>query len=200
MKQDDFIRLLHGVQHGFFIERQQGAQIHDLEIDAFFFEFLGCLQRDVHHRTVGDDADVGPRPANGSLADGYDKVVRGKLFLYPPIKELVLEIDDRIGVPDRGLDQSLGIVRRGGANHFQARRVHKIHFGILRMERSAVNTAATGSADNNRDACAPAVTALGREIRDLIEGAGNEVRELHLSDRPHSHQRCADGGPHDGGF
>ena len=112
----------------------------------------------------------------------------------------MFEIDDRIGIANRGLDQSLRVVRRRRADDLQARRVHEVHFRILRMERSAVNAAAARSANDDGNAGAPAIAALRGEVRDLIECAGNEIGELHLGDRPHSHQRRADGGADDCGF
>src|SRR5262249_38482996 len=61
-------------------------------------------------------------------------------------------------------------------------------------ERSAVNASAAGATNDDRNARAPTVPALCCEIRDLVESAGDEVRELHLGHRTHSHERCADGG------
>jgi len=51
------------------------------------------------------------------------------------------------------------------------------------VERPAVHVAARGPADDDGHADAPAVAALGRVGRDLVEGAGDEVDELHLDDR-----------------
>ena len=47
---------------------------------------------------------------------------------------------------------------------------------------------------------APAIPALGGEVGDLVEAAGDEVGELHLGDGPHAHQRRADRGADDAGL
>src|SRR5205085_11512796 len=62
------------------------------------------------------------------------------------------------------------------------------------------NTAAAGAAHHDRNSGSPAVPALRGEIRDLIESAGDEIRELHFRDRTHSHERGANRGSHDSGF
>ncbi len=46
----------------------------------------------------------------------------------------------------------------------------------------------------------PAVAALGGEIHDLVEAAGDEIGELHLGHRAQPHERGADGRAHDGRF
>src|SRR5262245_52489062 len=68
------------------------------------------------------------------------------------------------------------------------------------MEGSAMNTATARSTDDDRNACAPAVSTLCCEIRNLIESAGNEIRELHFRDRPHPHQCGANGRSHNSRF
>src|SRR5678815_4956309 len=68
-----------------------------------------------------------------------------------------------------------------------------MHFGVLRMKRSTVNAAATWSADHDGHSSAPAIAALGSEVRDLIERAGDEVCKLHFRNRTHAHQCSANG-------
>src|SRR2546428_5107785 len=65
------------------------------------------------------------------------------------------------------------------------------------MERPSPDPAARGAPNDDGNSGAVAPAALGGEIGDLVEGAGNEVDELHFRDGPHPHQRCADGGPDD---
>ena len=49
-------------------------------------------------------------------------------------------------------------------------------------------------------ASSPAIMVLGRDLGDLVEGAGNEVGELHFHDRAQAHHRGADGGAHNTGL
>ena len=59
-----------------------------------------------------------------------------------------------------------------------------------------MDTAAEWSPDDHRNRRSPPVMILGRHLRDLVEGAGNEVGKLHLHDRAQAHHRGADGGSH----
>src|SRR5215831_13186033 len=68
------------------------------------------------------------------------------------------------------------------------------------MKWPAVHAAAARAANDDRDAGAPAVAAFRREICDLVEGARNEVGELHLRNGTHTHQRSAYGCADDGRF
>lgn len=60
------------------------------------------------------------------------------------------------------------------------------------MERPAVNATAERRADNHGHRGSPSIMVLGRHLGDLVEGAGNKVRELHLHDRAQAHHGCAD--------
>ena len=152
------------------------------------------------HRSVGNDSHVGPSPSNGSLADWHNEVIQGKLFLDAAIQEFVLEINNGVRIADRCFDKPLRIVSRRRTYDFETGCVHVVHFGILRMKRAAVDASSARSSHNDGDARAPAVTAFGGEIGDLVESAGNEIGELHFGDGTHSHEGRTNGGPHDPGF
>ena len=55
---------------------------------------------------------------------------------------------------------------------------------VLGMKGTAAESPARGAAKDHRHRDAPTVVALGGEIDNLIEGAGNEVGELKLDDGP----------------
>ena len=112
----------------------------------------------------------------------------------------MLEEEDGIVVADRGLDQALGVVGRGRLDDLQAGRVGEVGLGVLRVERPAVHAAAGRAADDERHADAGAVARLGGEVRDHVEGARDEVDELHLGHGPHPHHRGPDRGADDGGL
>ena len=73
-------------------------------------------------------------------------------------------------------------------------------FRAFRMERSAMYAAAERSPDHHRDGCAPAIVVFRCHLGDLIKGAGNEVRKLHLHDWPHPHHRRSDRSSHKAGL
>src|SRR5215472_4698217 len=68
------------------------------------------------------------------------------------------------------------------------------------MKRAAMDAAAGRRADHDGHARAPAVTAFGREIDDLVVGAGDEIRKLDFGDRPQPHEAGADGRAHNRRF
>ena len=63
--------------------------------------------------------------------------------------------------------------------------------GILRVERAAAHVAAARSADDHRAREKGAVPRRGDVVGEDAVGAGDEVDELHLADRPHAHVRRA---------
>ena len=186
VQHDDFARLLGRSQDRLAVERDKRAQIQYLHADALAGRTLGGLQRDMNHPAVGDDRDVGSFATDVGLADGNGVVLGGQFLLDRAVEVFVLEVNHRVVVADRRLDQALGVIGRRWLHHLEARRVHVGHFDVLRMERAAVDVAAGGSADDQGDGLAPAVAALGREVRDLVEAAGHEICELHLEHRAQS--------------
>src|SRR4051794_25241865 len=59
------------------------------------------------------------------------------------------------------------------------------------MEGAAREAAAGRQPDDDRDRRAGAVALLRRDRDEVIPGAGDEVRELHLGDGAHAHDRGA---------
>src|SRR5207249_831728 len=173
VKQNHLVCFLYRLQDSFVVERQKRPEIEHVKIDSFFFQFLCCFKRDIDHRSICDDGDISAVAADRSLADRYDKVIGREFFLYAAIQEFVLEINHGVGIADCGFDQSLRVICGRRTDHFQSRSVDEVHFRILRVERSTMDTAAAGPSYHDRNACAPTVTALRREIRDLVESAGN---------------------------
>ena len=187
MEKDDLVCFFHRFEHRFLVEGQQRTQIDNFQVDSFHFQFLRGVQREIEHCAVRHHTNVAAVPAHSRLADRHHEVFGRKLFFHAPVEKLVFEIDDRIRVSNSSLDQPLRIVRRRRAHDLQAGRMNVVHFGILRMEGSAVNAAAARSADHNGHACSPAVSAFRSKVRNLIESAGDKIGKLHFGDRTHSH-------------
>ena len=152
------------------------------------------------HRGIGDDGDIGAGAFHVGLADRHDIVFRRQNRLHAPIEELVLEINHRVGIADRRLQESLGVIRCGRSDDFEPRRMKEPAFRAFRMERPAVHPAAKWRADDQRHRRAPTIVVLGRHLGDLIEGAGDKIGELHLHDGAHAHHSRADRGSHEPGL
>ena len=67
---------LDGLENGFFVERQQGAQVDDFGFDAFLGEGFGGFERSVHHGGVGKDGEVLAFAAHDGFADGHGVIAR----------------------------------------------------------------------------------------------------------------------------
>src|SRR4029453_18808593 len=79
-----------------------------------------------------------PFPRDAPLANRSQNLFPSReIFLDPPVEILVLEIENRIVVPDRGLDQALRIARCGGTHDLESGSVQKGRFRILGVERSS---------------------------------------------------------------
>jgi hypothetical protein len=111
----------------------------------------------------------------------------------------VLEVDHRVVVADRGLEQALGVVRRRRRDHFQPGTMDEPGLRVLRMVQPAADIAAARRADDDWNRRAPAVAESQRRrlVDDLIERAGDEIGELHLGDRTIAALRRADADPDD---
>src|SRR5688572_19720016 len=68
------------------------------------------------------------------------------------------------------------------------------------MKWAGAHTGATWSAKHGGDARAPTIAALGRVICQQVKTSGDEIDELKLGHRSHSHQRCAAGRSDNGSF
>ena len=147
------------------------------------------------HRAIGQKRRVVALAPDGGHADRHDLVTFGHRTLRAAIQILVLEVHDRIVVANGGLEQPFRVVRRRRRDDFQAGPVNEPRLGILRVIQPAADVAAARRADDDRHRGAAAVSIAQRRglIDDLIEAAGDEVRELHFRDRTipaHAPRRC----------
>src|SRR5436305_423595 len=83
-------------------------------------------------------------------------------------------------------NQPFGVAGHSRGHNFHAWRMDKIHFRILRMEGTSVDTASGRAAQHQRSRGIPAVMRLGHHVDDLVEGAADEVYELEFGYWPHA--------------
>src|ERR1700677_1695938 len=200
MKDNHFVCFLYSLSDGFAVERGNGTQVEDLDVDIFSCENLDSFERGVDHRCVGDHAEVAAFADNVRFADGNDVVPSGNFTLDTPIKIFVLKKYAGVIIADCGFDQALGVVGRGRANHLEAGIVDEPHLGILRVERTAVNVSTAWAAEDKRRERAPEVVRLRDHVADLVHGAGDEIHELKFGDRAHAGERRSEGRADDGGL
>ncbi len=110
----------------------------------------------------------------------------------------MLEIEHRVVIPNRGLDQPIRVNRVRRSYDFEPGNVREPSFRILAVKRPAVNSSARRSPDHHWDRHPVAIVQLRRHVHYLIESAGDEVHELHLGYRPLPHEGRADRGTNDG--
>src|SRR5205823_1023283 len=116
----------------------------------------------------------------------------------PPVEVLVLEVEDGVRVLDRRGEEPFRVLGYRRAHDLEAGDVREGALGVLRMERPAREAASGGQAHDDRNGRAAAEVLLRRHGDEVIPGAGDEVRELHLGYRPQTHERGS-GRPADDG-
>src|SRR5580698_1219693 len=200
VQNDDFVRLLHGLRDGLTVERRDGAQVEDFNVDSVVLQNVSSLQSGVDHGGVGNNAEIAAFAGDARFANGNNIVFGGDFSLDAAVKILVLEKDAGIVVADGGLNQAFRIVRRGGADDFEARVMDEPHFGILRMKRAAVDVSAAGAAQNQRRGRTPEIMSFRDHVGNLVESAADEIHELKFGDRAHAGERCAESRAHNGRF
>src|SRR5579862_4149165 len=194
----ELVGLFHRREDRVAIERQKRAQVNHFGVDSLFRQHFGGFHGRMHHRRVAQDGEVLTFAPHRRFANRNRVFLRRNFFLDAAIEIFVLEEEHGIIVAHRGFQEPLRVVGGRGINNLQSRRVHEIHFRIRGMERAAVHAAARGSSQYHRHGRAPAIVALGGEVRHLIEAAGDEIDELHFDDGPQpeiAHAAgCADDG------
>ena len=117
---------------------------------------------------------------------------------HATIDPLVLEEYAGVVVANRGLEQALGVGGEGRAQHLEAGRVGEPRLGVLRVEGRRAHAASRRAAHDHRDRDAAPVVVLPRDVDELVEAVGDEVRVLHLRDGTQPLHRGAHGHAHDG--
>src|SRR5262245_37593951 len=192
VEQQRAARLGHRREDRLAIQRRQAPEIDDLRLHAVGLQLLRGVERRVHHRAERQDRQVAAFALHFGLPDRDDVVLLRHVVLDAAVQELVLEVQDRVVVPNRGLEESLRVVGGRGLDHLEAGRVPEVGFGIQRVERAAADTAAGRPAAEARAARAVPVPARRGEVRQHVEAAGDEVDELDLAHWPDAHVGRAD--------
>src|SRR2546427_12655542 len=100
------------------------------------------------HSAVGNADANRAWPLHVGFAKRDYEVLSRQHRLDPAVEKLVLEVDDWVGVSDRGLQQPLGIIRRRRRDKLEAGRVEEPALWTFRMERPAGHAAAERRADH----------------------------------------------------
>ena len=125
MKDDHAIRFRDRLEDRLFVERQNGSEIDDLDAHAILRELLGRFVRDVDHRAPRDDRQVLSTPPHVRFSDRHDVVLLRQIFFDAPVEKLVLDVEDRIVVANRGFEQAFCVVSGSRKNDLQTRPVHE---------------------------------------------------------------------------
>ena len=199
---ENFVGLAHGFENGFFVERRQGAQVDDFGFDAALGHGFGGFERDADHVAVGNDREIGAFTANRGFADGHGVIAFGDLALDRAIQALVLEEKHGRRIADRGEEQTFGVVRRRGHDHFDAGLMHEPRGIFLRVIQAAAHAAAAANArgEGAGVTAGAAVMDFRGLLDELIHRRRDEIGELNFGHRSQAHHRAADGRSDDDAF
>ena len=109
--------LTHRPQNRAPVEWVERPRVDDLDVVAVLpGDDRGCLERAQDLPRGGDHGQVLARPLDVGDAERND-VVLLRDVAPDRVGHLVLDEDHRVGVPYRGLEEPLGVVRRRGHDH-----------------------------------------------------------------------------------
>ena len=143
------------------VERRERARVDHLGLDALRGQLLGRAERTVDRPAGGDDRHVAALAPDRGLAE-RDEVLAVRHLSVLEREQVVVEIDDRVVVADRGRHQALGV--GGGRRH------HDLQAGHAHEER------ADRAGVLARPAGGEAVARLEHE-RDLAPGRRSSPRK-----------------------
>ena len=134
-----------------------------------------------------------PSRLRSRLADRNQILLVGH-FALDVVEHLAFEKAHRVVVPNRRLEQPLGVVGRAGRDHLDARDVREPGLERLRVLRRQLQRGAVGTAKHDRDVelAARHVEHLRRGIEHLVEREHGEVPRHELDDRTQADHRRAD--------
>ena len=151
------------LEHRLAVPRDQRPEVEDLDGDPLLGELRRRVVRRVDHRAPRDHRHVVALAVDARLPERRRVPVVGHLALDPPVQVLVLEVEDRVRVLDRGREQALRVLRRRRADDLEARDVGEARLGVLRVERPAGEAAARrAGAGRSGSACPPGSAASRR--------------------------------------
>ncbi len=194
LDRDQAVGLLDRGDDGLDVERADRAQVDHLGRDAVLGERVGRLERPLDHQAEGDDGDVGALAQHLRPADRQHEVLELRHLEGLAVEDLVFEEHDRIGIADRGLEQALGIGRRVGRDHLEARAVAVPGAVFLAVLGADPGGGAIRPAEHDRAAelAAGHVEGLGRRVDDVVDRLHGEVPGHELDDRPQAREGGAD--------
>ena len=159
----------------------------------------------MHHRAVGDDAEVTALFYRASLAERNRKIGPGMLrtVVRLAVEMLVLEEHHRIVAADGRAQKTRDVQRRGRHHHPQAWTVGKNRFSALAVIHTAAGeVAADGHANDHRRFERPIRTPAhhAQLIANLHHGRPDVVEELDFRDGLQAAYGHPQGAPDDAGF
>src|SRR6266446_49968 len=118
----NFAGLARSREDRFAIERQQRAQIEDLDAEPILlFDDSRRIERLAERAAIGDYRKIAAFLANLRDSNRHREIALGKIFLDASIEPLVLEVHDRVSVANRTLQNSFRVVRGRRRDHLQSR-------------------------------------------------------------------------------
>jgi hypothetical protein len=154
----------------------------------------------VHGTAPAHDGEVTPW-AHDSCAADRERLGGNDIALHRP-QFLVLQIGHRVATRERGLQQIVVILWRGGRNHHQAGNVCKPALERLRMLRGRRRPDPDRHPQHDRHPplAAEHVAILGGLVDDFIHSAEREIDHPQFDHWPHAGERHADRRTHDRGL
>ena len=162
-------------------------------------ESLRHLERAYHRERVRHDRQVAARPRDTRLADRCEEVGVERHLALLLVDRQVLDHEHGVVVADGGLQQTLGVSRRGRGHDLQAGRAGEPAVERLRVLGGELIARPVRRADHQRTAhlAAEHRAYLGGVVDHLVHRNQQEVDRHDLHDRALAEHRRAHAGAHE---
>ena len=182
------------------VQRAQRAQVDHLDGHAVrLAESLRHLERAYHRERVRHDRQVAARPRDTRLADRREEVGVERHLALLLVDRKVLDHEHGVVVADGGLQQTLGVGRRGRGHDLQAGRAGEPAVERLRVLGGELIARPVRRADHQRAAhlAAEHRAHLGGVVDHLVHRNQQEVDRHDLHDRALAEHRRAHARAHE---
>ena len=200
--QDSAVGLGDRVENGLFVERSDGAKIHDLGLNAMLGGQDLCRgEAGEDGPAVGDEGDIQSLTLHFGNAE-RDGVGAIGNFSKIAVEESVLHEADGVVITDRGNHEALGVIRSSGADDLEPRGVGQKILRGVRVGGTDVCAAISGASDDHRDIDQSTrhVTDAAGVIDDLVEADIRKAPEHELDHGAKTHHGSTDAKAEEGGL
>ncbi|VEU45051.1 unnamed protein product [Pseudo-nitzschia multistriata] len=197
--------LFDGCENSFTVDGANGQEIDDLGRNPLGRQFVGGLQALANFFAVGNDGNIGSLSLDLGLTD-LDHKVLGLGFVGHgegnTVHQFVFQNHDWVGIPNGGLDQSLGVLTGIGRDNLKTGDGSEPSGKTLRVLGGGTGTVSVGTTeDNGNGQVSPThIILFGRTVDNVVDSLHTEIDGHEFDDRSEVLQGGSDCHPCESGL